>query len=990
MSMRLTRMFGATVALWGLISVASAQTFVPPGWSVCLDPATGHTNDYGSIYLNNDIFGAGYGFSGSSIYSASCFTSAVTVPVTGRLGFYVGPTGSVQSTFDDGMSLSFGAPLDAGADWAIDEVVIDGIQHDNTSANFTVLFTSGATSSANLGAVGSAPVGSGFTGRYIYAEYLVGSVYVYQQVDLYGDAVRVAWQLQNTDTTALIGHSVGLDSGRWMAMLTNPTVNTSFQASGFGGIPNGFTDKNGFVVDGTRPSTLPQRFIRATDPTNFPKAVNFDFGQANAYGLRVENGPLDASGGFDAYVTARTPSVAGGLGATSGKVLAETQADEIVLGSANLLLRGTATTSNPAGELADGPLPDTLGSQFTPYNATVGYIQKFYGKTLLPGASRTIVQYYHTTWGVSDYQSPYVATVDAPKLLAYDATNANGQVSPNPMTIRVSVDNTYTDVLPISGIVTLKFPKSTGLSFVDSANQVDYTETVNGQPVEYLRYSLPTNSIGPGSLGSVDFQVRFDGSITGNLPWTATSVMTPPGGIGGAKTISGSIYASATPNLNLIAGPNLISVPWTFNDTAWTTVLGLAATDFTAFNWDPVQMGYVVSTSQKRGVGTWIVANSDYIPLPLGASAVQPDPNTSVGLLDLKAGWNLIANPYNFPITLGQLDGVALATSGVSSTFSQLVNQGSISGSVAYWDNSTNAPSYQYISGDSGVLQPNKGYWIYVFTSQDVILNFPSVYLEWVPGATRALNAWNQSENQWRLQLVARSAKTVDDQNYVGVVSSAKDVNALSVVKPPMAPTQDLSLSVEQTLNGKNLRLAQAYNLKSSTQSWKFDVQSVGGGAVTVTWPNMRSASTNTRFRLVDVAADVSRDMRQTSGYTYTADKNSTRQFIVQATPAGATRAIIGDVVVSRPTRSPGASFAISYSLSSAATTSVRVLSGSGREVFTVTSGRADSAGTNTVSWALRDNANRAVAPGIYRIEIVAETATGDRVRKIVPVNVVR
>jgi hypothetical protein len=66
------------------------------------------------------------------------------------------------------------------------------------------------------------------------------------------------------------------------------------------------------------------------------------------------------------------------------------------------------------------------------------------------------------------------------------------------------------------------------------------------------------------------------------------------------------------------------------------------------------------------------------------------------------------------------------------------------------------------------------------------------------------------------------------------------------------------------------------------------------------------------------------------------------------------------------------------------------VLSASGKEVFTVTRGRADNSGENQVLWNLRDNANRAVAPGTYRVEILAETPDGERVRKIVPVNVIR
>jgi hypothetical protein len=80
----------------------------------------------------------------------------------------------------------------------------------------------------------------------------------------------------------------------------------------------------------------------------------------------------------------------------------------------------------------------------------------------------------------------------------------------------------------------------------------------------------------------------------------------------------------------------------------------------------------------------------------------------------------------------------------------------------------------------------------------------------------------------------------------------------------------------------------------------------------------------------------------------------------------------------------------ISYALSADALVSVRVLSATGKEVFTVTRSRADNSGENQVLWGLRDNANRAVAPGTYRVEILAETPDGERVRKIVPVNVVR
>jgi flagellar hook assembly protein FlgD len=130
--------------------------------------------------------------------------------------------------------------------------------------------------------------------------------------------------------------------------------------------------------------------------------------------------------------------------------------------------------------------------------------------------------------------------------------------------------------------------------------------------------------------------------------------------------------------------------------------------------------------------------------------------------------------------------------------------------------------------------------------------------------------------------------------------------------------------------------------------------------------------------------------MRTSSGYTFSATANSTREFKVQMDIGGAVRAVIGNLVVTRSGRDRNSPFTINYTLSSAASTTIRILGNNGKEVFTVTRGRADNAGENSATWNLKDNANRSVAPGTYRVEIVATTSEGDNVRRIVPVNVIR
>ncbi|MES1227984.1 MAG: FlgD immunoglobulin-like domain containing protein, partial [Armatimonadota bacterium] len=139
-----------------------------------------------------------------------------------------------------------------------------------------------------------------------------------------------------------------------------------------------------------------------------------------------------------------------------------------------------------------------------------------------------------------------------------------------------------------------------------------------------------------------------------------------------------------------------------------------------------------------------------------------------------------------------------------------------------------------------------------------------------------------------------------------------------------------------------------------------------------------------------DDVTNETKELRAISGYTTNFAQAGSRTFTIKATTSGLARPVITSAVVSRSGRENNAPVQISYALSDSALVTVRILSASGKEVFTATRGRADGAGQNTVTWLLRDNANRAVAPGTYRVEIIAETSAGDRARRIVPVNVIR
>lgn len=976
MSSRFLRsiVFGIAAAL--LSGIAVCQT-APVTWDVC--QAGPVSADYNVFEINDNtgfglvepgddtpLFQTSLGESGNVTFYQECIvgsTKTNTVGFAGRFGFGSGSVGSVQSSEDDDMMYTYGMPDFPG-----------------NCFGYACIITGGT---GDLGAKGLFG-GSGFiiffrglSDRYIFVEESQGAIDVKLNVDVLGDAARYDWQLTNTNTAT----TIGLWSGCWMSLM-DASGNSRGQITGGG--PDGSQPL--FVgIPNQRPSILETRWTRSANPTVYPPYVDFDWSQDQPFGMRVETGPSAST--------------------TDPVTLASdaTQSDEFELGN-----QGDATVSPGllGKSTVQGPgFPDIMfpfvhnepGIQRSDisYIDNPAYIIKYFPTAVPAGATREIVQYYRDTWGQSNYASPYTLVVDAPKVFNYDASGLNS-LTPNPATVRVWIDNikgftTAEQQVPLENVqITLDLSPSNALTFVGGGKK--QTKTIA--------------RIDSQKINSVDFQIQADGIQSGLQSMIVTAVA-PPGPV---KTITATTIISTTPRLPVAAGANLVTVPWTFDDSSWTTILGLSEpTQFEAFDWDPVQQGYVLSTSAQRAKGSWLVIQDPSV-IPSGNIVLQSNPQkpndmqplgpNNPDILQLKAGWNLIGNPFPYPILLGELVGVSQGDPTKTVTWNDMVDTGFVSGSLAYWDTSTSPPGYKFISGNDAEMKPNVGYWIFV-NDLGLTLEFPWVYQEGAntaPGsgspaiakpALRA-NAWTQSENQWRLMFAARTTNEIDDQNYLGKAATAKAAKLLKIYKPPMSPSQTLGVSVASDKVGEPA-LAQSLLTSTGTEQWKVSVLAKKGGEVTVTWPNMNTVPKNVMFRLTDTSTNTSRDMRRTSGYTFTAAVNSTRTFTIQAQPGIASRAVIGNVVVTQGRGlDRNAPFSISYTLSANATTTVRILGAGGQEVFTATRGRADTVGENTATWAMRDNANRAVAPGIYRVEITAETSDGERVRKIVPINVIR
>ena len=950
----------AGCAALALAATVGAQ--VPPGWfEECRDltgdpPPPQYSADYNAYYISNGVFAAQLGVTGTSTWGnseglcAPYFSPQRILDASGRLGFSYGAVGSIQSPFDDGLALTMGAPSDPVGDFCFARFTLD-----TNDPGTSVLFGDDGLTLAFVGA----------SKRYFKCAWTDGeNVEVLLTVRTLGDASVLWWEVTNLTEAA---RPIGMHFGVWGAQHTGsfqPDTQTgsniafAVQAFNFG------TPK--FTAEGysgwlTAPTVHPVRteYLLRRTSAKFPEYVEFLHGQTHNVGMRLTN--LPGASMQKLYVDP-----------ISGTFKGANSVDMMNLGGDyNIHLRD----NNISFPVFEDPNPNGVLEKSDVLNVNKSVVQQFPVQMVGAGAQRAIVHVIKSNWGVSDYNDPYTAVVDAPQLVNHDPSGQDG-LSPNPMTIRAYVDNQFAKLDQPVTLQNTRFfiTLPPGLSLVA------------GEPSEKV---VPT--ILPNALGFVEWQVESDGNTFGELPVTITFDPTP----GPVKNLTTVITVAATPRMRIAADAQMVTFPYDFTDNSLGAVLGLAPEiDFTAYKWDPGQAAYIPASTANRGEGIWIVPTVDEGYVDLNGASRPADTPTGGLLYTMHRGWNMIGNPYNYPVPLSDLVAVVDDAPQDSFTWSELVALGFVSSALAHWDRGTSGDgpgSYKFTTSQTSKMEPQKAYWIFVNTFLPIRLAWQPVLISGLSDSGRAdPSPWTQTEKQWRLQLSARTSNGADIENYIGYVSDSSKLESSKIPEPPQGINAPVDMMIEGELNGQLTRLAQAVTNKKTRTEFRVHVNNAAEGDVTVTWPNLPSLPRNVRAKITDVATGEVRDLRSVSGYTYFMSQQGTREFVVSIEQSGSSRPVIGNVVVSQTRGISNAPMTISYALSADALVSVRVLSGSGKEVFTVSRGRADNAGENQVTWNLRDNANRAVAPGAYRVEILAESPNGERVRKIVPVNVIR
>lgn len=906
----------------------------------CFDPMnmTPLSDPYLVNTIRNRLMALAIGVGGQATFggqSGPCFIPAVTVENTGKFAFSAGTQGSNQSVpsgfSDNGMAMVFGAL---------------------STPAYTYAATSEDGARTRFGVNGLGTTFVGFSNRYQRTESTNGNVFAQLQAEVVADAIRLRWTLTNTDAAA--PHNIGLFFGGAVTIAPN-----NGPWAGYLGAKNVYA-----YVDKNRPPQTDAFYDRNLSPINYPDYVDFTWGQSDYFGFRLETGPSIAT----EDVSENNPA----------------SADRFWIGKTGLML---GAIDDNAANFPLGQLPDTE------FLDSPAFVYEFMETAVPAGGQRKILHYIRSTWGNGDYKLPFGVVVDAPTTIGLPLSGG-GNLFPNPFPVRVYVDNVGGygfdgKEFELNEVrIKLQFEPNGGVSINGASASTPHT----------LERTI--NVVQPRADAFVDFTATVDSDVTGDVPYKVI-VDAQPGFV--HKEINGKINVAARPRLELFKDANMVTLPYEFNDTSLETIFApwadpnVPGGDFQFYKFDPIQKGYVITTTSERGRAFWAIYDKTGDSPVIANYAGQPSqPNlNSAQQLNLRPGFNMIGNPYNYKIPITQINGVSAGNNQISRTFAEMVDLGYVQSYLTYWD--PEIKDYVFIPAADGFLYPHRGYWINVLTADDLSISYPPVFLPFVPDQSRSprrpMAPVAQTDGEWQLKLAARTKDAIDGDNAIGVLRSKLDVNRRQVGEPPMAPVQKLSMSVEQTVNGQAQPMARAYTDKNIRNEWKVKVTSKTAGDVTVTWPNLGQVPKNVRLTVIDGATNIRRQLRQTSGYTFRMDKPGTRELTIVSEPGGSTSAVIGNVVATRNGTGRGTgdtSFSINYTLGGDATTTIRVLSAKNQEVYVLARGRADRAGENTVVWNLRNSANQAVAPGAYKVEIVAESATGDRQRRVIPVNVIR
>lgn len=328
-------------------------------------------------------------------------------------------------------------------------------------------------------------------------------------------------------------------------------------------------------------------------------------------------------------------------------------------------------------------------------------------RTLGAGAARKIITYYGvgaatSIWtykvGTTLQQDQAVLAVEGPRSLKYDSTTkGQNDLNPIPFTVEAFVYNLATDPGPYDlDNVTVALYLPPGLELTTSA----------GNTPQKRMGRIPINS----EALPATWQVQATGCYSGELEYFVTARAAS----GWQQVISRKVMVPATRKFTVQSGWQLVHVPFTFNNPATDHALSFATGSYSARYFDPsTGTGQYLPVRQlEPGQAFWLyVGSSANQQLARDAAIVGEEfgKQTHEQYVDVSPGWNMIGNPFVYPVYWGQVS-VYNKVGNVTVSLDQAVKNNWLSKTLFSWI--PQSAAYESFKDNDRLLLPWKGYWL--------------------------------------------------------------------------------------------------------------------------------------------------------------------------------------------------------------------------------------------------------------------------------------
>jgi hypothetical protein len=672
----------------------------------------------------------------------------------------------------------------------------------------------------------------------------------------------------------------------------------------------------------------------------------------------------------------------------------------------NVVLRGTlytAEVNNPgiATQAAGRPdeiawgLARNMGGDaqyyFTPNTQAPltgedwGYSVRWNARQLAPGESRRYVTYYGMGASAADYEAPYAMMAYSPFSLkprsgddpatpdSVEQYYLTDDIGRSPFPISIYMDNFGTSPI-FDASCRVRLPA--GLEPVAGENLTKSAGIILRNEIKSLSWSVLATAARPGKA-----EIKFTG---------------PRG-----KVVYRDINIPAVPVLNPLPGSTngleMVSIPYEFTNSDAENVFSslgslLPGGPSALISYNPTTSEYrwfphPDAVTVTPGSGFWLLnRNRTPVVMPEGTSEVD---NTRVYNYDIKAGWNLIGNPFTSSITMDQIR--VAGASGGEWSLDEAASRNMLLPTLYAYDPATNSYTWALMPNETS-LDPYRGYWL--LAREDCTLLFPPPGM-YTAGAAKPARPAQTSLKNWKLDLrVSTPGATAVTQSIAVNSAASAGLDRYDVPEPPASLKTD-TVSLHSAFYRGESAVGMPYLVDTQApaqgaQEWNLVVKTSAANAdVTITWPSLTSLPSGLVATLVDQATGERRYMRTTNSYVIrTGDAGAERllKVIVQPRPA---QALTVTSVQSSQTGQGGA--LLSYTLSAEAAVDVRIRNIAGAVVGEVARGQLAAAGINTVLWNGRNTRGSFVPSGRYLCEITARSPlTGQSMSVVQPLQIKR